>query len=283
MTTSIFLLLHSSRHRYQCHFTDIIGWPQFYSSCCPESSSITIPLYRSLEDDYFVPSAAPEPTSIQVPLDRSTGITSVDGDVVPSSIPQTPSIMVPLYKLPEPALEEDDDHIPSTELVSSTTLTDNLYIYSRRWWEAILRIAGDNLGYRHNFPSNGAITQGRTLLVNWSFMTPSSGHSVPCRLTIKTKNWPCLFHSWPYQHPSCLCDHFQMVVDLLTRLEERGRTLVPYRQEHSGHLAHSYAIPGPRFLYNWIAFAERIGRAWGLQHEAENCFWFAQGTFYFQP
>jgi len=40
--------------------------------------------------------------------------------------------MVPLYKLPESALEEDGDHIPSTELVSSTTLTDNLYIYSQR-------------------------------------------------------------------------------------------------------------------------------------------------------
>jgi len=40
--------------------------------------------------------------------------------------------MVPLYKLPESALEEDDDHIPSTELVPSTTLTDNLYIYSQR-------------------------------------------------------------------------------------------------------------------------------------------------------
>jgi len=44
-------------------------------------------------------------------------------DVVPSSIPQTPSIMVPLYKSPESALEEDDDHIPSTKLeLSSTTL-----------------------------------------------------------------------------------------------------------------------------------------------------------------
>jgi len=77
-------------------------------------------------------------------------------------------------------------------------------------------------------------------------MTPSSG---PCRLNIKTKNWPCLFHSWLYQHPSCLCDHFQVVVDLFTRLEGRGtkqlkdfigsqrsgRTLVPYRQEHSGY------------------------------------------------
>ena len=54
------------------------------------------------------------------------------GDVVPSSIPQTPSIMVPLHKLPDSALEEDDDHIPPTKLVSSTTLTDNLYIYSQR-------------------------------------------------------------------------------------------------------------------------------------------------------
>ena len=133
--------------------------------------------------------------------------------------------------------------------MSSTTLTDNLYIYSRRWWEAILRTAGDNLGYRHNFTSKGAISQGRTLLVNWSLLTPSSGHSAPCCLNIKTKNRPCLFRSWLYQHPSCLCDHFQVVVDLLTRLEERGtkqlkdfmgsqrsgRTLVPYRQEHSGY------------------------------------------------